>query len=114
MITSSIADLSPSPDLYYSAAKHALIGLTRSPALLLREDNITVNALCPGFIDTPIIAGIRDTLTANGFAVADPDEVATFAANILEAPRTGRAREVQAGKPATQVDFPPITLSRRL
>jgi NAD(P)-dependent dehydrogenase (short-subunit alcohol dehydrogenase family) len=112
LITSSLAGIAPATDLYYSAAKHALIGLTRSLALLLRQDHITVNALCPGFINTRVIAHLRDSLTTHGFAIADPDELAAAAATILDSPATGQAWEVQAGREAMSVRFPDVTLSR--
>lgn len=110
LITSSIAGIAPATDLYYSAAKHALIGFTRSLALLLQKDHITVNAICPGFINTRIIARVRDALTARAIAIAEPEHVAAAAATILDSPTTGQAWEVQAGKPVIPVGFPPITL----
>jgi NAD(P)-dependent dehydrogenase (short-subunit alcohol dehydrogenase family) len=38
----------------YSAAKHAVIGFTRSLALELSQFGVTVNAVCPGFVETQL------------------------------------------------------------
>ena len=56
VVTASLAGVVPySVDPLYSMSKHAVVGLVRSLGPTLAERNITINALCPGGIDTGII-----------------------------------------------------------
>ncbi|MFD1334280.1 3-hydroxybutyrate dehydrogenase [Oceanobacillus iheyensis] len=41
----------------YNSAKHGLIGLTKVAALEVADTGITVNAICPGYVDTPLVRG---------------------------------------------------------
>lgn len=48
----------------YAAAKHGVIGLTRSLALEVAPKGITVNAVCPGFTETDLLAQSVDNIVA--------------------------------------------------
>lgn len=53
----------------YVAAKHGILGLTKTVALELAEHGITVNAICPGYVRTPLVdAQIGDTAKARGIS----------------------------------------------
>lgn len=56
----------------YVAAKHGLLGLTKSVALEVAEDGITVNAICPGYVKTPLVVGqVKDTAKARHMPEGD-------------------------------------------
>ncbi|TYC53647.1 3-hydroxybutyrate dehydrogenase [Rhodobacterales bacterium] len=51
----------------YVAAKHGIAGLTKTVALEVAKEGITVNAICPGYVWTPLVeAQIPDTMKARG------------------------------------------------
>ena len=71
--TASIAALSgDGGPLVYSAAKAAVVSITRSAAVELAPDHIRVNAICPGYITTPLAAGGDLDRTRQTFAGAQP------------------------------------------
>jgi NAD(P)-dependent dehydrogenase (short-subunit alcohol dehydrogenase family) len=75
----------------YTASKHALIGLTRSLAHSLGGEGIRVNAVCPGYINTPMFAPAAPTPEARAAfehkiplgRIADPSEVARLVRFLL-------------------------------
>ncbi len=102
----------------YVAAKHAVIGLTKVTALEVAEENITANAICPGYVLTPLVeaqidaqaaahgiareAVIRDVLLAQQpnkkFAtVAEIGALTAFLASDAAASITGTALPVDGG-----------------
>ncbi len=53
----------------YVAAKHGIAGLTKTAALEVARDNITVNAICPGYVWTPLVEKqIPDTARTRGMS----------------------------------------------
>lgn len=84
VFTSSISGLVGSMmSPIYSAAKWAVVGLTKSLALALAADNIRVNVVCPGLADTPMKAGFTGRS-------GDPAEAAANEARVLGAVPMGR------------------------
>lgn len=79
----------------YSASKHGVIGLTKSAALECGREGIRLNAICPGFVETPLTVGAdspfdeRSLKAGLGRAairrLAQPEEVANLVAWLCSA-----------------------------
>jgi NAD(P)-dependent dehydrogenase (short-subunit alcohol dehydrogenase family) len=48
----------------YCAAKHGVVGLARALSLELASSGVTVNAICPGYTDTPLLDAAAETISA--------------------------------------------------
>lgn len=95
--TASLAGLVGMPyDPMYTATKHAVVGWVRSASAGLAARGIRLNALCPGFTDTPIVEDeLRGTLPV---PLMEPSFVAQAALAALHDAETGRAWIVQPGR----------------
>jgi len=95
--TASLAGLVGMPyDPMYTATKHAVIGFVRAAAPGLAARGIRINALCPGFTDTPIVEDeLRGALPV---PLMEPVFVAQAALQALHDEETGRAWIVQPNR----------------
>jgi NAD(P)-dependent dehydrogenase (short-subunit alcohol dehydrogenase family) len=95
--TASLAGLTGMPfDPLYTATKHAVVGFVRGAADGLATHGIRINALCPGFTDTPIVEDeLRGRLPA---PLMEPSFVAGAALQVLSDEESGRAWIVQPNR----------------
>lgn len=111
--TASLAGLVPMPgDALYTLTKTAVVGYVRALAPTLAPKGIMINALCPGFADTPMIAPMRDRFDAAGFPVLSTEQVADALLACLAARGTGEAWFVQPGTPAAPYRFHNVPAAR--
>jgi len=97
--TASLAGLIGfSPDPIYCLTKHAVVGLVRSLGPQLGEQGITINAVCPSIVDTPLIADMRGVLESSGFPLIDVETVSAAVVDLLAGEATGEAMVIQAGR----------------
>lgn len=104
--TASLAGLIGfSPDPIYCLTKHAVVGLVRSLGPQLAEHNITINAVCPSIVDTPLIDEMREILEGSGFPLIDVSAVSEAVVDRLAGEETGEAMVIQAGREALPFRF---------
>ncbi|QFP75236.1 3-hydroxybutyrate dehydrogenase [Deinococcus sp. AJ005] len=59
----------------YVSAKHGLIGLTRTAALEAGDQGLTVNAICPGYVRTPLVTGqMADQARTRGISIEEVEQ----------------------------------------
>ena len=80
----------------YAASKHALVGLTRAAAAEVANTGVTVNAVCPGFVDTEMTAETLDRIVAKTGRTRDDALAAALAS-------AGQTRLISATEVAAAV-----------
>jgi NAD(P)-dependent dehydrogenase (short-subunit alcohol dehydrogenase family) len=104
--TASLAGLTATPmDPIYALTKHAVVGFVRSCAPQLAARGIRLNALCPGYTDTPIVD--REFFETIDVPLMEPAFVAEAAMQALNADESGGAWVVQPNR-VLQFRFPNI------
>jgi NAD(P)-dependent dehydrogenase (short-subunit alcohol dehydrogenase family) len=104
--TASLAGLIGfSPDPVYCLTKHAVVGLVRSLVPQLTEHHITINAVCPSIVDTPLIDDMREVLEGSGFPLIDVSAVSEAVMDCLSGEESGECMVIQAGREALAFRF---------
>ena len=112
--TASLAGLTAMPsDPVYAASKHAVVGFVRSVAPALAARGISINAVCPGIADTPMLTeGAREVFRRAGFPLVAAAEVADAVWLALTSGLSGHAWGVQPGLPPFDFRFPNVPGAR--
>ena len=104
--TASLAGLTGMPhDPLYTANKHAVVGLVRGLAPTLVERGVSLNAVCPGFAESPIIDPIRGMLADAGIPIVPAVVVASAVLELFTGETSGECWYVQPGRPAEAFRF---------
>jgi NAD(P)-dependent dehydrogenase (short-subunit alcohol dehydrogenase family) len=106
VVTASLAGLTTMyTDPVYSATKHFVIGLVRSAAFQLSERGITINAVCPAVVDTPMVGDLRDRILAAGIDLLTAEEIADVVVTAARDGSTGQAWTCLPGSAPEKHEF---------
>jgi NAD(P)-dependent dehydrogenase (short-subunit alcohol dehydrogenase family) len=110
--TSSVAGLIGwAVDPIYTTSKHAVVGLVRSLDPQLAAVGISINAVCPGIVDTNITtAEVKDMIRAAGVDIMPPRQIAEGVLAALRSGRTGTCFECLPGRPAEPFEFGQLSI----
>lgn len=114
MVTASMAALMAlTVDPVYALTKHAVVGLVRSVAEDLGRRGITINAVCPGMVNTGMLrSSVKASIPELGIPVMEPEVVIDAVLSLLDSGVTGQAVMVRPGRPPEPYRFPNVGGSR--
>lgn len=99
VVTASLAGLAPAPATpVYALSKAAVVHLVRSMAPPLGLEGVRLTALCPGFVQTPLLRGMVERFDEAGFPLLTADEVAAAAVELAVDGEPGACVVVQPGR----------------
>ena len=107
VVTASLAGLTTAKvDPVYSLTKHAVVGFVRSAAPQLAERGLTINAVCPAIVDTPLLGEARERAIAAGIELLRPEQIADAVLAAARDGSTGEAWVCLPGKAPFRHEFP--------
>ena len=104
LVTASLAGIIQiSPDPVYGLTKHAMVGFVKSLGPALEPHGVCISALCPGFLDTPLVSELaREYAKTFSMGVMDVSVAGDLAMRALTERIAGSQWVVMAGQPITQ------------
>jgi NAD(P)-dependent dehydrogenase (short-subunit alcohol dehydrogenase family) len=106
LVTASLAGIIPiAPDPIYGLTKHAMVGFVKSMGQALEPHGVCISALCPGFLDTPLVSPLAREFASTFSLGVMPVEVAgDLAMRALSERINGSQWVVSAGFPIARYE----------
>lgn len=105
-VTASLAGLMGVPaDPVYAMTKHAVIGLVRSTADDLAAQGVRIHAVCPGFVETPLLGAAKQQLEDAAFPLLTTEEIAAAIADLISGRSTALVTVLQPGRAPVDYAF---------
>lgn len=109
VVTASLAGLTAiASDPLYALTKHAVVGFVRSVAPQLSERGIRINAVAPGFADTPLLGDGKADFVRQGFPLLRAEDVAAAVLLAARSEEAGQVWAVQPNREPVQFRFPNV------
>lgn len=107
LCTASLAGLiAYAGDPIYALTKHAVVGLVRGLGPALRDRGITINAICPGIVETPLVGEQAiEMLKQANFPLIAPEAIADACMTAVTDGGTGNCWAIQPGREPVQIEF---------
>ena len=107
MVTASLAGIIPiAPDPVYGLTKHAMVGFVKSMGPALEPHGVCISALCPGFLDTPLVsAQAREFAAVFSMGVMPVEIAGDLAMRALTERINGSQWVVSAGQPISRYEY---------